>query len=701
MEDFVQEDSEADPYELEEQSEEYEEPEQEELEEVQDYADDPEEGFEIDDGGEDDDLEEIEQEVKTRTRKRESATRRRMKEEQEQSLQDYLEGLQSDTPIRVTVGRLYPKIYRGQSISGMIETLDEPISEDDIKERYGGGMYELRIKQQDSKGRFVYKAARRVRIAGAPKLEGLIPEEEEQRSRARESDSVSQYALRMVEGQAERAYRMAEAERKISRESKNDGATDLLARELHLAREENSRKDAQMMELLERRGEGGRGIEMLFGKQIEGESARITAMRAQFDSETRTRNDTHRAEIDRIHARHEDALRRQDEQNQREIDALSRSLDKQTEIHKIETPRLHERFEDALRRQEDAAKREVDSLSRNLETQAFTHKTEIERLHERFEDALRRQEDAAKREVDLLSRNLETQAFTHKTEIERLHEHYKDTVESLKETQRREIESIKQSNDQRVESLKIAHEFVVDGLQREIKHIERDVETTKAEIVILREKKEKSLLDTLAEVSTVREALDSSFGGSGKEDQSSGGAGSAIERIVSGIFNSTLAEGVASRLAGVAASEAMQAAPRPQPRTMNPNPGIPVNQPVRLPDGQVVFKRQDGSFRKIQRKQPVLQPTGEEPTVPISDDEIKMAIQFMETALAGDTDPESFVRTAKNLAPAISSGPIREILETQGVDAFLARVDKLNPGSHLLSQHGKNWTRKVAAILLQ
>jgi len=73
----------------------------------------------------------------------------------------------------------------------------------------------------------------------------------------------------------------------------------------------------------------------------------------------------------------------------------------------------------------------------------------------------------------------------------------------------------------------------------------------------------------------------------------------------------------------------------------------------------------------------------------------------MESALANDADPVNFARTARNLAPSLTSGPIQELLRTQGVDTFLNRVAKLNPGSSLLSQHGKNWTRKVAAVLLE
>jgi len=160
------------------------------------------------------------------------------------------------------------------------------------------------------------------------------------------------------------------------------------------------------------------------------------------------------------------------------------------------------------------------------------------------------------------------------------------------------------------------------------------------------------------------------------------------------MMESPLAQGVAQRLAGGPAAVGAQV---PTPEAAEPE--IPINQPVSLPDGRVVVRKADGRIMEIRSKPKGHQPSGE--TAPaIADEDLMTAIQFMESSLDGDTEPEAFVRTARNLMPSLTNGPIVELLRAQGIDALLARVAKLKPGSRLLTQHGKNWLRKVGEVLL-
>jgi hypothetical protein len=206
----------------------------------------------------------------------------------------------------------------------------------------------------------------------------------------------------------------------------------------------------------------------------------------------------------------------------------------------------------------------------------------------------------------------------------------------------------------------------------------------------LRLKKDKSPIDTLTELVAVKEAMDS-FTGKG-EDKEEGGA---VERIVGNIMGSPIMEGIASRVAGGPAAMGAD-----MPQDAEPEVEIPIGRPVQLPDGRIIVRKPDGTILQLKKKEVAPVPTGGE-EVQISDEEIGIAMSFMESALANDRDAVEFGRTARNLAPSLTSGPIQELLKTQGVDAFLSRVSKLNPNSALLSQHGKNWTRKVAAVLLE
>lgn len=537
--------------------------------------------------------------------KRESSLNKQLREESEQSILDYLQELAAESPIKVTVIREWPKTWEGKSgVAGTLDTHDEPLSEEDIKELYGGGKYKLMIRAPNAKGSFVYKTSKRLTIAGEPKLDGLITSTAS--SVKEDSPSLARDALRMAQVQAERAEQRAErAEQRRARpqedgalqllmeelrtsrmdsaekdrrilefvagrqdDSRESGTLQLVMEELRSARAESSEKDRRFMEMMTSRSQGSSAAEMLLGKAIEGESVRIQAMQTQHDSELRMRGDMHRAEIDRLHARYEEIARRQEE----------------------------------------------------------THK--------------------------------------------------------------REIDNLRQSVENQISTLKMSYEGQIAGYQREITRQDRELSAAKAEAAELRSRKERGLLESVTEMASLKEALESFAGGGDKKEE-----GSAIERIIQSVVGSSLAEGIAARLAGGPESMGMVQNPSPEPE-------MPVNQPVRTPDGRVLVRQEDGRILELRQKARQPQPTGEAVKGP-SEDDLAIILPFMEGSLASDTNPEEFVRTARSLAPGAVSGPVKQLIQAQGADAFLELVAQVRPESPLLQQHGKNWTRKVAAILLE
>ncbi len=291
----------------------------------------------------------------------------------------------------------------------------------------------------------------------------------------------------------------------------------------------------------------------------------------------------------------------------------------------------------------------IDSLRAQFDSElrmrTEMHAKEVDRLNQRTDDLLRRQEDAHKREVDGLQRSFDSQLAT----------------------------------------LKLAYEGQIQALHHQLTTLDREVTLSKTEVVELRAKKDKGLVETMTELASVREAMDV-FGGNKEPNEST------MERVISGVLNSSLAEGVATRLAG----PAMAAQPQPPQEQQE----LPINRPVRMPNGKIVVRREDGSVIELRKKSAQPAPTGDEPVF-VSDEDIKAAISFLESALTADADPAQFARTARNLMPSLTQGSVRKMLEVQGVDEFFKRVAKLNPTSTLLMQHGKNWVRKVAAALLE
>jgi hypothetical protein len=276
----------------------------------------------------------------------------------------------------------------------------------------------------------------------------------------------------------------------------------------------------------------------------------------------------------------------------------------------------------------------------------------------------------------------------HRDELERIHQRYEQNAQWQQAAHQREVESLRMTLATQEKMLETSYRGQLRALERELEATRADLMQNKSEVSELRAKKDKGLVESLTEIATVKEALEG-FGGGDKED------GSTIERIISGVMGSPLAEGVASRLAGGGAIAAAGAQPQPAPAPAVQDPNdLPINQPIQLPDGSVAVRRPDGrvvTLRPKRKPKP-----GEVPEIKLDPGEVQIAIQFMEAALANDTDPEQFAASARNVVPSDIIGALR----LQGVDHFLIKVAKLPETSPLLSMHGKSWARKVAAILV-
>ena len=146
----------------------------------------------------------------------------------------------------------------------------------------------------------------------------------------------------------------------------------------------------------------------------------------------------------------------------------------------------------------------------------------------------------------------------------------------------------------------------------------------------------------------------------------------------------------------------------------------PVGVPFQAPDGNIYVRNPDDSVTQVdpgalrrqragqardrQRKggggpseaqagsQDVETPDG---TQPPTQQEVQLAVEFMQNALASGTEPAQFAATARNLVPE----PILAYIQAVGIDVFLNKVARLEPGSPLTMQHGRNFAREVVKHL--
>jgi hypothetical protein len=489
--------------------------------------------------------------------------KRKKRRPEEESVRDYLQGLAAQTPIRVTIERLFPKSFGGRHIGGTLDSYDEPIATEEIRDLYGGGKYKLVIKVPNENGSWIYKAARTVEIAGDPKLSNL-PTTQISTGHAEDHPTLVRDALRLQAQAAERAEQRASRAEEAARHVDRNPSQDMFLDELRAQREDNKELQREFVRLMTHKGEPSTS-DVLLGRFVDGENVRMQALRTQFDSELRIKAEMHR------------------------------------------------------------------------------------------------------------------------DDVARLRDHYERVGERMEATHQREIENLKTAHESRHEAIRLAHEGLVEGLRREIRQLERDLETARSDLKELREKKEKGLVESLTEMAAVKESLEA-FGG-GKDAESS-----MVERIISSVMGSPLAEGIATRL-----STAPAGVPTPSPPPQ-PDAGAI----VRTPDGRAIVRMPDGTLRELRRKRPVptSAPDLSDNAVSVPDVELRQALPFLENAMTAERDPIEFAVTARSLIPGFVSGNLRRYLEMHGADGLLEQIARIQETSPLLTQAGKNWTRKAVSAVL-
>jgi len=261
-------------------------------------------------------------------------------------------------------------------------------------------------------------------------------------------------------------------------------------------------------------------------------------------------------------------------------------------------------------------------------------------------------------------------------------------IASAEKQSERELDNLKRSYEAQIEQMKLAHLGQVQGFQREMRHLDTLLEEAKTELTVLRAQKQLTPMDMVKQVSELKEVVSMLGGGESSEEEAS----SPLERIVGGILNSPLAQGIAQRVAEGPGSPAYAAQAQAQGQAPMTIETMPVNQPVRVGD-KVLVKREDGSLNEIQRKKkPTVEVKGGQKVV-LNPTELKDMIRFMESAV-GKQEPAVFAASVRNMIPQDIQKAFAA--DAQGVDHFLDEVANLDPASSLSTQAGRTWLREVA-----
>lgn len=530
--------------------------------------------------------------------------------EEQQNWREYFQSLAGSSPFRIEVIRKKPETmrYKGRQIdcSGHLASYEDLIDEEFIRERHGGGTFLLRFmvpgRGKDGGGTgggYKYAGSKQLKIAGDPRIEEkwLNAEEQPQPTQpASGFDPAVKHFVGILEKEVERKDRKLD---ELANRSQLDPTlismiVEPLRQQLAAAAAQNERLASEIAAIRnapEKATKGDEFRDKLLDKMMDGESARITAMKANHESELRQLKENHHEEVKRLEARHDRSL------------------------------------------------------------------ADLRAQHER------------------------------------------------------EVSLIKMVNENGATTMNQSHNIAKSLLEQTVQRLEREVTRLEKELDELRGKKDKSLVEQIKDIETVKKLFEKDEDGEEEEKKSPWVQG--IEAL--GIGN--VLQGVAGKLMS-GGGEAPPAQQQPQIPVGARWRGQDGNAYLMTPNGPVMMKPKQvtaGPAAPPRRPQvrtevQVNPETGEPvevqvaveegpPPVVIPPDKLALVKNMLEGAFTAGTDPRMVAQTAKTMAPGAIPA-ITQAIGSQGVDAFLNQMAAFDGNSPLAQQDGRNFLRKVAKALM-
>ena len=250
-----------------------------------------------------------------------SAAENPIQADAEEALYDWLSTYGSMGAIKVALHRRSPQKHKGVQVDGLLQTYDEPISDDLIQEEHGGGKYQIIVQQKkpnkNGNPQWKYAGARTFAIAGVPRLDNLTrveDEDDDDDEVATHGDGPVGQAMNMMARMAERAEDRAER-------AEHRGGSDLdtlrtvmapLQAQVDALSAQLAAKDKQVIELISKPPDNtvqDRVLGLMESKETAHGNA-IQTIRSAHDSEMRQLRDFNREEIRRRESRFEAELSR-------------------------------------------------------------------------------------------------------------------------------------------------------------------------------------------------------------------------------------------------------------------------------------------------------------------------------------------------------------------------------------------------------
>ena len=297
---------------------------------------------------------------------------------------------------------------------------------------------------------------------------------------------------------------------------------------------------------------------------------------------------------------------------------------------------------------------QVDQLVQTLREANHDHAQRIAELRAAHDSELRNLRQFHQQELSSQEKRLERQQ-------EMSNAGHQRELDAMRDTHRSSFDNQKQAYETRIESLK-------DAMTR----TERELHEAKTELAALRARKDAGPLDQIEQLVALKAGMETLM----PSPEPEGDDKSTLERIVSTLMQSPVAQGVAQRLAGPGS--------QPEERMVS----------VRRPDGRVAQLPESYVLQQQAAQAQAKQPP--KPGATLKRHEVQTALQYLEQAYRNGTDPRVVAASSRNLVPQ----DIQRFIGSKGVDVFLNDVAQLSGDSPLATVLGRQYARKVADLLM-
>lgn len=232
---------------------------------------------------------------------------RELQRAENQELVDWLNQIRGGAAVQIAIKRIKPTQFKGKLVAGHLETREDIISEDEIRDTWGGGEYQLRVKRRNAQGSWVILTSTTVPIAGDPRLDNLPGGSADAASAGMSAASYQADADTKI---AQSALAMMERQMQQVRDQQSKSGMDAkmieqfmkpMELQVELLQKQLTAKDQQFADQVNKPADPFQ--QKLLEKFVDGDQARVNALRTQYESEIRVIKENHASDIKRLEDR--------------------------------------------------------------------------------------------------------------------------------------------------------------------------------------------------------------------------------------------------------------------------------------------------------------------------------------------------------------------------------------------------------------